>query len=115
CHQDINWKNKGYTEKNFHDIMERAKNFVEKISAEEREALNAIKYVFSVMDADLDSMLLTASGVIDLTDLDSDCGIKGLSSILDPVKLMPSLMPNVGSNWESQAQVLVAHDLVEGL
>jgi len=107
------------------------------------------------MDADLDSMLLTASGVIDLTDLDSDCvsalvqcmpsivsilsktyfnfsienchaavweivdqftkGIEGLSSILDTVKLMPSPMPNVGSNWEDRAQALVAHDLVEGL
>ena len=107
------------------------------------------------MDADIDSMLPIASGVIDLTDPDNDCvgalvscmlnidsilsrtdfnfsienchaavweivdqftkGIEGLSSILDPVKLMPSPMPNVGSNWEDRAQALVAHDLVEGL
>ncbi|CAG8626025.1 6379_t:CDS:2, partial [Paraglomus brasilianum] len=49
------------------------KNFAGKISAEEREALNAIEDAFSVMDADLDSMLLTVSGVIDLTDLNSNC------------------------------------------
>lgn len=37
------------------------------------------------MDADLDSMLPTASGVIDLTDLDSDC----VSAL---VQRMPSIV-----------------------
>ena len=111
--------------------------------------------MFSRLDTDIDSMLPIASGVIDLTDPNSNCVValvdhminidsilsrtdfnfsienchaavweivdrftkntEGMSSILDPVQLMPSPMPTVGSNWEDRAQALVAHDLVEGL